>query len=225
MVNFKRKALLVGMGMALSGAVYAGGGMSPAPVDRTGVYVEGNIGAVWKDHGKHSIFGMTTNTLITRNTALALGGDIGYMFTNYLGLELGGFWFQNSKASATAIAAGLATANTELKTWAGYLAAKLMVPVGMVNDNLYAFAKAGLGYQHTEFSGSLLGQLPLDFKEHAWVPAFAVGLDYFMNSNLMLNLQYMYLGNRNHYSRSLTDVAVTSHKSLLTVGVGYRFSM
>ena len=226
-MSIKNTIVLAAAGLAVAGtSAFAGGGMCPTPVNRTGVYVEGNIGAVWKNYGKYSGLALVpgTSSQVTHNTALALGGDVGYMWTNYLGLEFGGFWFQNSKASDAAVAAG-ALANSEIKNWAAYLAAKMLVPMGMVNDNLYAFAKAGLGYQHSEGTLSFTGVFGTNSKEHSWVPAFAVGMDYFMNSNLMLNLQYMYFGDALHRALPPATQSQTTHKSILTVGVGYRFSM
>jgi opacity protein-like surface antigen len=226
-MSIKNTIVLAAAGLAVAGtSAFAGGGMCPTPVNRTGVYVEGNIGVVWKNYGKHSTFGNGTISYVDHNTALALGGDVGYMWTNYLGLEFGGFWFQSSKINAAGTAAHpLYVVNSELKTWAAYLAAKLMVPVGMVNDNLYAFAKAGVGYQHTEGTLGFAPHFGTNGKAHSWVPAFAVGMDYFMNSNLMLNLQYMYFGDAYHLAVAPAVIGHSTHKSILTVGVGYRFSM
>lgn len=168
-------------------------------------YVQGNLGYAgtnWKSGSDAAATNWSNG-----NGGFTWGVDAGYMWTQNLGLEVGYYMFPTAKAT-------VAGAGAKAQQWAMYGAAKFAVPV---YPNMDIYAKAGLGYNRSELSGSITGNT--NAKYHKWGFVGGAGVDYTFDNNVFLDVQYMYF-----QGRAATDIAV-SNVSTYTMGVGYKFAM
>lgn len=176
----------------------------------TAMYFEANVGYMRMNYS--DLFGPAVALNSNGRGGFVFGADIGYQFTHYFGLELGGYFPQVVNGS---VAAG---GRVSLKTWLAYLAAKLSVPICRSFD---VFFKGGLNYRSLRVSGNGIGRV---FRARSVQPMFGVGAEYRISRNWLVNAQYLY------FATSPTVVPVLGAAGSLglhafTFGVGYRLTV
>ena len=142
------------------------------------------------------------------NWGWALGGDMGYRFTDVMSAEFGGYWTQKI--------------NSVLPTtwwhqhWLGYLAIKMQRPI---TSRWNVFGKFGVGVNH--WSYKVAGESLVD--DNGYGPVFALGSDIHIIPNLSVELQYM------RFAQSWNTIdrwdMPASAMDLLTVGLTYHLRM
>ena len=220
-MSVKKHLILAAAGVLSAASIsiaFAGGPdvLPMSTVSHSGAYVEGNLDYAhrnWKDFDD-SAFGDSTAT----NTSNIRGGftfnvDAGYQFNKSWSLEGGWYYFPKAKAT-------LGETAQNVKSWFTYGATKMTLPV---YDNTYVFGKFGAAYTHNKANTTLAttdGTPANSTRSKYWRPMFAVGTQYYLNQNVSVNAQYMYLTGYNKVS-TRNFAAPVAH--IFTVGVGYKF--
>ena len=152
----------------------------------------------------------------------AYGVNADYLFNRYIGLELGWTKLPRSMRHSTLV---------DFKnSWAGWFAAKLMVPV---SKPVSAFFKAGISYRRGKI---LFKQTDLNTEASMkeWAPLLAVGLNYNFSSDWSANLTYTHLVGGKIYGAELAATATTSAQgtevvvpavNMIALGVIYNFAV
>lgn len=224
-MSVKKLLLLGAAGIASLGMTAAlAGGPDMAPAPDSGVYV--GVSAGYAIHDIRSDMGsVTPSTAIAWNDrargGFSFGADIGYQFNRYVAAEFGYWYLPDARATLTA-RPGFAFLNTAttIKSYALYLAAKVMVPL---YDSLDVFMKGGLAYRNSTGVPALnaigvgLRTTVPTFESKTIEPMFAGGLAYHFDENWSVNVQYTYLGS---VDRSQIPAA-----HIFTGGVEYMFAL
>ena len=238
------RLLFTGTLMALSAAAQAGGpGMMapPAPVDYSGMYIEGDAGwaqANWADFwagALNSAPALSTSSSRIQGdvvgghgeSGFTWGGDLGYQFNRYFSAEAG--WYRlatvSGNHSRTAIIGneevGLLD-GLRVYSWFVYFAGKVAIPVA---DDVDIFGKAGVAWRKLNYSGAgtSLAVLTAVFHDtHYSKPFFAFGAQWFFDQNWSANIQYIAVPG---YYR-VAELAMQAPKANLVVGgIGYKFAV
>lgn len=237
-----KKLLVLATGVAVMGTtvVMAGGPdrMTAPPVQSTfesSIYLDGHLGydqSNWSDDNANDLIGNVATAAYSPTKqgkgGLTGGLDWGYNFTQHTALEAGWFYLPSVTAAVTAagVSAG-ATAGTSatVKSWVLYAAAKLSVSI---MNNLDLFGKIGVGYRSLKYSGVTGSALiAVAGNGHYWLPLFATGLEYTVDSWL-LGAQYSYItGNTavNHANTSYGAPNAAPSANLYTAFLGYKFNV
>jgi len=243
-MSVKKLLILAAAGIASVAATAAMAGgpdvvAAPAP-DYSGVYIQGDLGYAnlnYKDAYSDYFHYYDVDAKFSSNGTggFTVGGALGYQFTRFLAAEVGAFYLPRVKGSAYSYNSLAGSESSSLgsftiNNWFLYMAGKLMAPVPWV-DNLDIFFKAGVAYREARLSGCIEynGYSVNKQTLNGWVPMFATGLMYWLNDNLYLKFQYMYVA---HYRDCL---GVTGHSGgydveipaahLFLGGIGYKFAM
>lgn len=211
-MSVKKLLVLTAAGIATVGmtAAMAGGpdkAAAPAqPEFQPYVYVEGNVGYAYNDWTDMGINTALTNYGSGDKGGFTFGGDLGYMFTRHLGLELGAFYLPRVRNAA---------GTSRINSWFAYAAGKLMVPLF---DNFDVFAKAGVAYRQLRFSGAIAATPNNQY----WRPVAAVGAQYVLDNAWIFDVQYMYLPG---YFRVTPTTRRAPNVHSFTFSLGYMFSV
>lgn len=221
---------LTAVGVASLGvatAALAGGpDTAPAP-SYAGIYVEGNAGYALRNwlgdrstdfsffHQRDSLSG-TSNA----HGGFSGGIDVGYQFNQYFSAEAGWMYLPQVKGTfhnVIDLTTGNILAPFSVKITSGfaYAAGKGTLPI---YDNTYVFGKLGVAYIYNR-SSSIHGSSHSKF----WKPMWAAGVQYYLNPNLSMNVQYMSVAG--YHGTSTTTKFATPDVNLFTVGLGYKFLM
>lgn len=251
-MSVMKKLLLTAAGVASLGttAAMAGGPdmmAAPAPVESY-FYVEANVGYAFQNYVN------TSSNLIAPTLGanvfpaggphgdgvsggLVYGLDFGYMFNQYIGLELGWTYlprFVNTVVSLgpPAFAVAQSFSGVSLRnTGAAWAALKLVAPL---TENFDAFFKAGVSYKY----GSLVfmgaeqypptGSTPGVDKMRELRPVFAAGFGYNFAQDWMASVSWMHIMGGTTYGVSgpaITANIVTPASDLLMFSLGYKFTV
>lgn len=198
-----------------------------------GIYIDGMLGYA-QTNWKNTLGGITSTDISlnwSRGSGSFTGGaDIGYAFNRYIGVELGGFGWQQWTVSGidTSVTPNVRLQDTG-RTYAVYVAAKFTVPAFNF-DNFDFYAKAGAGYQKFSLSGNLTGfNIVTNATSHVG-PMFAVGGEYWITNNFYATLQLTRFSgvDSNHveaYSTNALNGKTITSPNLITVGIGYFFNL
>ncbi|MCB1827241.1 MAG: outer membrane beta-barrel protein [Coxiellaceae bacterium] len=247
-MSLKKLLIMTAAGAATLGttAAMAGGPdvmAAPAPVDSY-FYVEANVGYAFQNYVNQASAAVgTVGVQILplsgvqgdgASGGLVYGADFGYMFNQYIGLELGWTYlprFANTFVSnVTAGATGLMGVSLR-NAGAAWGALKLVAPL---TENFDAFFKAGVSYKYgslvfagaeqTPPTGSVSG---VD-KMREWRPVMAAGVSYGFAEDWMASVSWTHFWGGSTYAISApavsTDV-VTPASDVLMMSLGYKFSV
>ncbi|PMB55033.1 outer membrane beta-barrel protein [Coxiella endosymbiont of Rhipicephalus microplus] len=208
-----------------SAAVASGLNYVPAP-SYTGVYVEGNIGYVyrpWKSDVMTALSGIGTlnnldvlSTSFQGNGGFTLGGTLGYQLNQYFAVE--GSWFSFPKVKFT-----INSTTFMMKCGNPYAAFKATAPI---YQNTYVFGKLGVAYLYNRSSHALISSNLSNFdSRHSnyWNPLFSAGFQYYFTPNWSVNAQYTFVPGCQKSVSSTRFLAPVAH--LFTVAIGYKFLM
>ena len=173
------------------------------------------------------------------NTNWASGGNLGVQVWRNLGVEGGGYYFQDGMITAQQQQSNPAAVQpvmdtnqqAKYKSWVGYLAMKAKAPLMRMLD---VYAKFGAGYEHQDTGLSLAqpAQVTTDSGSksefHSWVPVFSVGLEDHLTKSLNLNVQYMHLADgwqMGHDAKQDEQANKFTHKDIITMSLGYLFKL
>jgi opacity protein-like surface antigen len=202
----------------------------PAPI--SGVYLEGNLGYARVNWGDtigvdNSVVNWNTDGSRNLRGGITFGFDLGYQWNQYWAAEIGWYYLPATTLAhpnLTTITGSTISADSfKTRSWAAYLAAKIMIPLMMVPGSALYF-KGGVAYRRIRFSNSLQFS---DTNAYKWTPMFAVGLQWMFMHSWIFDLQYMrFVGGRfnNIPSFSGLDTFVPA-ANLFTVSLGYMFAM
>ncbi|AKQ33864.1 outer membrane beta-barrel protein [Candidatus Coxiella mudrowiae] len=204
-----------------SAAVAGGPDYIPAP-SYAGVYVEGNVGYVyrpWKSDvttlpGTLNNLGVLSSSS-RGNGGFTFGGDLGYQFNQYFAVE--GGWFYLPKAKFT-----INPTTFTIKGGIPYAALKAMAPI---YENTYVFGKLGVAYTYNQSSAASVTSDLINFispRSNYWNPLFSVGVQYYFTPNWSVNAQYTFVPG---YRSASSSRFVAPVADLFTVGIGYKFLM
>jgi len=178
-------------------AVLAGGSdplQCPAPakpaVEASYFYATGSIGyaqAPWDDIAGGTYGIATISFPKNANGGLTWGGNIGYQYRSWLGLELGALQLPKVTMKVTINSPGMPVTPGAISSYIIYLAAKLSHPL---THNLTLFSKFGIGYQNLTADKSLDQGDDGVHSNSNFGPFFAAGLAYQFMHNLSANLQF-----------------------------------
>ena len=201
----------------------------------TALYVDVGLGGFSRDLRHNSVIGAQNRNTTWKHGRLGWqsGFDVGYQFKEALALEAGFFSQQDQKLtfdsvtsySGTSFAAG---SHINFKTWGGYAAGRLTVPVTVDWD---VYAKLGLGYVHSKVAYQSGSSADETASGHAWTPMLGVGLNYLMGDHWAAGFDYaFFLGNSvnkdPYYAGQLTGSSVhVPPLQRMTVNLGYLFEL
>lgn len=234
-MSVKKLLILAAAGVASVGmtAAIAGGptDMAPPASDQY-FYVEGNVGYAQQDFagtvamagagaaGGAGVLGDGSEG------GFVFGADIGYMFNQHFGAELGWTYLPRF-VNTGALAAGVPT-NYDLRSMSGtWLVLKMLTPI---TENVDAFFKAGLGYRYGRIVWNNPGVTGSSQIEELR-PLLAVGASYNFGPEWMTTLQFMhFVGGTTYVSPQGTAVAAVASviapaSNVVTLGVGYKFTV
>ena len=231
------RLLFTGTLMALSAAAIAGGPdmmAPPAPVDYSGMYIEGDAGwaqANWDNFWAGALNSAPAVLAFPRggvvgdhgDSGFTYGGDLGYQFNRYFSAEAG--WYHLVTVSgnhATAVGGSGTLDPIVVRSWFVYFAGKVAIPVA---DDFDIFGKAGIVWRKLDYSGPAVGLAAITavfHDTHYSKPFFAFGAQWFLDQNWSANIQYMVVPG---YYRA-AEVAMQAPKANLVVGgIGYKFAV
>src|SRR3990167_2065293 len=185
-----------------------------------GIYLEGSVGYVLRDwvQDASTPFGASNNANTFTGANATRGGftggfDLGYQFNENWALE--GGWSYLPTASGN-----IGAANSRIGSGLAYGTLKGSLPI---YDSTYVFGKLGAGYTYNDVTGNTF--LSTDASRRVttsdyWNPLFAFGVQYYFNSNVSVNFQYLYIPG--YHSISTSNFFVPQ-ADLFTVGVCYKF--
>lgn len=167
------------------------------------------------------------------NNAWTLGGDVGVQLGKFLGVEGGGFYFQDGTVTALQSIPSVDPVidkNQQVKynSWVGYLAMKAKAPLMRMLD---IYAKIGAGYEHQGVSVTpdTNSKGVTDGSFHSWVPVFSVGLEDHLTKSVSINLQYTHLADSWQLGSDKPDDSggadQFAHRNILTMSLGYLFNL
>lgn len=236
-MSVKKLLISTALGVATLGATAANAGgpdmmAAPAPVESY-FYVEGSVGYAFQDYTNEYINdsqfpgGAATLHGDGASGGITYGADLGYMFNQYIGAELG--W--THLPSFTGILPNTVTASTVSLSSSGaaWLVAKLVAPLTASFD---AFFKAGVSYKY----GNLIWQSTLNTpftpsvtKMREWRPVLGAGLTYNFAEQWMASLSWMHFMGGTSYQTAANNVRyiglVTPASDVLSLSVGYKFTV
>lgn len=169
--------------------------------------------------------------LLNLNYVWTLGGDLGYQINHYLGVEGGGFVFQNGTIHAKdnlppngdIMKSG---DQIEFKSWLAYLAMKARTPLLKMFD---MYAKLGAGYQAESTNSATNPEAANSvgrFINNRWAPVLSMGIENRLSQSLRLRLQYMYVPS--NWLKNTSSANNINHsikpKNIYTLSLGYYFS-
>jgi hypothetical protein len=185
-------AILAGSGVALADVGTTDFGPTPE-MSAQGAYLGLDLGGANVKYAD-TVSG-STSSWDFGNWSLAAGGNVGYQFSTYMALELGGAYILPSKSGGM-----------EFKPWFAYTAAKIMVPL---YRNATLFAKAGINYLSQHASGTPAGYAG-KAKDSTWGPMFAIGASYAFNDNWSTAVTYTRLGGNESRGHMIPDFNIVS---------------
>ena len=219
-------SVVVCMSSAIAGGYTSEQPMEAIPMADNGYYIEGSVGYAVQNY---------YNALMWRNGGIQSGAsnvtggftgglDTGYIINKHYAVELGWYYLP----AVNVAAAG--TSSSSLTSWALYLAAKYMVPLGWHDTDW--FSKVGVMYRAANLPNAMLTQYNVTTGNTSFVrPMFATGFSMGFADAWNAVLQYAYfMGARNSFplvatppnnSGSLSTVAA----NVITLGLGYKFMM
>lgn len=232
-MSVKKFLILTAAGVASLGATAAMAGgpdvmAAPAPVDSY-FYLDGSVGYAFQDYTNQ--FG-TAATLFGTNTSggVAWGADFGYMFNQYIGLELG--WVDLPSADQHFVTVAGAQATVDFKSvGAAWGVVKLVAPL---TDSFDAFFKFGVSYRY----GTLVWDVrpvgtafvPGTTRVREWRPVFGAGFTYNFAEDWMAGIQWMhFMGNTSYTQAASAATLVLSTivppSDVLSFNIGYKFTV
>lgn len=238
-MSVKKLLILTAAGVAASAgmtAAMAGGPdmmAAPAPVDSY-FYVEGSVGYAFQDFSNQASNVFATGAVPPPTTApstgpnsdgatggLAYGADFGYMFNQYIGVELG--WTFLPRFTATAppgfLLMGFPTGLQFRNAGAAWGVAKLVAPL---TENFDAFFKAGVSYRYGTLIFGDVGHVGM----REWRPVFGAGATYNFAQDWMASVSWMhFMGGTTYSPASATQyVSVVAPASdVVMFSLGYKF--
>ena len=236
-MSVKKFLILTAAGIVSLGttAAIAGGPdmmAPPAPVDYSGVYIEGDIGWAqvnWGDFWAGALnsapvgLGLASGAAIGahRESGFTYGGDLGYQFNRYFSAEAG--WYHlPTVAGEHSSSSGSNLDPIVVRSWLVYFAGKVAIPVA---DDFDIFGKAGIVWRKLDYSGPAVGLAAITavfHDTHYSKPFFAFGAQWFLDQNWSANIQYMVVPG---YYRA-AEIAMQAPKANLVVGgIGYKFAV
>jgi len=233
----KLLTLTTAAGVALVGMTAIAGGpdqMAPPAAEDNYFYVEGNAGYASQDFA-----GTTTMVMAGAGTlgngsqgGAVFGGDIGYMFTQHLGVEAGWTYLPRFHDLSNVGMMGVAGNYSVRSTSGSWLVLKLLAPV---TENVDAFFKAGLGYRRARILWGAIMPAAIagtSVRMEELRPLFAVGGSYNFGQEWMASLQFMHFMGGTTYNTAgvgITPAAINSvvapSSNVVTLGVGYKFTV
>ncbi len=232
-MSVKKLLILTAAGVAsvgMTAAIAGGPHMPPAPVADSYFYIEGNFGYADQDFADTNVNTVSSTIPVESNGGsggIAYGGDIGYMFNQYWGLEAGWTYLPRftNLGEATNVNLGWKLYNTQ-GVW---MVAKIVAPV---TENVDVFFKAGVSYRYGKliYTGGAFANDPIRRMEE-WRPLLAVGGTYNIGQEWMASLQFMHFMGGTSYGWNNPAGAGTAGaaslvapaSNVLTLGVGYKF--
>ena len=236
-------AFALGSSMAFAG----GPGMMapPAPVDYSGVYIEGDVGYAsvnWSDFwaGVYTPEGsgrytqannIVGNVRSGGHGGFVWGGDLGYQFNRYFSAEAGWYKLPAVEGDQGLAAFELNSNCIQTRSWILYFAGKAAVPIW---DNLDLFGKAGIVYRRLHYSGNALGiaavTVRLASDAHYWAPFLAVGLQWWFSPEWSMNVQYLHVpsytsAEGKSAAGQMNNSTQAPKADLILAGVGYKFAV
>lgn len=228
-MSLKKFSTLVFGAVAMTTVAFAGGvddvAMAPdaGPDNLTqGAYLELQGGYVynpWKDTIDQN---GTAGTWGNGQGGWVPGLDVGYQWNQYVGAEIGGFYFAQHPKYNPNVAGGYNFYQIQIKQWVGYGALKLMIPI---YDQTVLYAKVGMGYDHTRHddpSGFLW--TGGSFTSTHWGPMFAFGISYNFAEGWMIGLQYARFSGITQNTIGQPGVE-SLNPNLFLVNLGYLFAV
>lgn len=224
-MSVKKILILSAAVAAAMGATAAlAGGPEYVPGYQPHVYVEGNVGYAWIDWRNFAftpfLFGFNNNNNNNNQGGFAGGGDIGYMFTRNLGLEVGAYYLPRVNGNDFFFGNPLTVNN-----WFGYIGGRISVPI---YQNIDLFGKVGAAWRSLNWTGAGAGALGLGNSTY-WAPMFAVGGKYQINDNWSVNVMYTRVAGNNTFSGNNNVFGVNSRLAppvnMVTGGIGYEFAV
>ena len=197
-----------------------------------GIYFEGNLGYAARNwindtstpYGTTNLTPGALTSVSNGRGGFAGGGDVGYQFNQYFSVE--GGWYYLPSVSGTFAVAGTPVFTARVDSGLAYGAFKMATPV---YENMSIFGKLGAGYGYNSVSGAIPAAVFLNTnntgvvtQSNYWKPLWAVGIQYYFNTNLSINFQYM---NTAGYHSSSGNNFAAPDTNLFTAGVGYKFLM
>ena len=230
-MSVKKLLILTAAGVASVGltAAIAGGPTDmapPAPVAASYFYVEGNVGYASQDFAGSPFMGGPGAVGVLgpgSQGGWAYGADIGYMFNQYVGAEVG--WTYLPRFGSTSTGSAVPGSFILRSTNGTWIVLKLVAPL---TENLDAFVKAGLGYRY----GRIIWLAPAvvsSSRMEELRPLFAAGGTYNIGQEWMASVQFMHFMGGTTYNSMGAPVALNSvvapASNVLTLDVGYKFTV
>ncbi len=250
MVNFKvLGAVVAASSLGLSAVSFAEGNTS-AQQDKSGVYVEGDLGynIIQGDKAYQTPMSDLTdeatqngfdNSHKFSNGHFAGRAAAGYQFNQYVALEAGFDYLGNTNYTATIVGGptdGKLSARTSAIAYD--LAAKGILPLSVISEslsNVNVFAKVGAALVGTKSYYLDSDESPavntgITKRKYQVAPEFGAGLGYDFDSGLGMNVSYTRIQGRHKVSYdSTTGYNIPSNfvpsSNLILAGVSYRFAV
>ena len=236
-MSVKKLLILTAAGVASVGATAAMAGgpdmmAAPAPVESY-FYVEGNIGYAFQDYTNQARNAFAISGAASGPTAgpqsdgasggLAYGGDVGYMFNQHIGLELGWTYlpqfvstFPSGGGNVGAVT-GLDLRNTGAAWGVVKIAASITQSVDL-------FLKAGVSYKYGKLVFRNIGTVNMDELR----PTFGAGGTYNFAQDWTAGISWMhFMGDTSYSPASATTYVsvVTPTSDVVMFSLGYKFTV
>lgn len=182
-----------------------------------GMYIDANLGYVSSDwssftkegYGAFSFLGLTPTT--HEKGGFTYGLDLGYQFSLYLGLELGGFSLPKVEGDSL-----------EVSTPYYYAVGKLIFPL---YNRLALIGKLGAAYRMVRYQGEAR-QSPYSGNKHEIKGLYGAGLQYHVTTNFYFSGQWLQM----RQSKDGSINTAKSNKQVPTMnqfflGLGYLFTV
>jgi opacity protein-like surface antigen len=183
--------------------------VTPTVIPSTDLYfgIEGGYGMTnWKT--------FANNTQFTKDSGIVSRVFLGYDFSKYWAVEFGYTHFFNTAKKT------IDNSNyNEMKTQVVDLVGKLKVPA---NDDTNFYAKFGVDYLITTVNKTGNNLLLMGEKTwHEFDIAYGIGVDYSINPNVVINLEWM-----RHGSKILvSDEHIQPYTDAFMAGIRYKFDI
>ncbi len=221
-MSIKKRILLAIASVAClaTSVVYAGGAEpvdvvpAPMPGDMRYLYLEINPG--WADSGWRDINGFAfpfAPQSSNNSSGFTFGLDGGFMFTRYIGLELGGYVLPTANGPGSGLFP-FGVGNLSVNSWFAYAGGKLAAPIF---ENFEVFGKVAGAYRNFNYQGPAA---PAARNNSYWTPLFGAGAQYGWNS-FTVDAQYLRVPG---YREATPITRRAPAANLYTLGIGYRFN-
>jgi len=192
------------------------------------LYLQANIGYAnnpWKSSFGPFTYPNSTAQVNWRNGngGFVYGFNIGYHAYKHLGVEAGYFSLPCAKLTTNNIEE-YGFSKSRFYTNDIYLAARSLLPI---TNSLQAFTKIGINSKiitgsRKDFNNAWHYHEPIVFG-----PMFSAGLQYMINNNIGLNLQYLFFGGKVYKINAIQNSAtkINPNAQLVTFGVIYNISL